>query len=392
MAEARRRVRAGSVNACEQRPNPVQVSPPQRRPNQILVTGIRALPTRVTPLRGETVDGYLGRLAAVNATPPRELALYIAQALGFATTNTSAPRFVTGIERFGGLEVGHFARERPTLRLVRRCHHQGWTPCRCPKCDMIDLPRTACIVCSEGQPTDITARGGAFCIRHRRWHFQDENSMIGSLETHRHAEQIMTGRLWNRGVTMHTGEFGLALRLLADSFHDEMSVNQPQLARLYGAAVGLTFTMTDPAVASDLISHRESDHRQIEGLIGLTIGSGGGARTLELERTASDVIETHRHALREAMWMPNSPAAKFKIARFEKAIAESAFRHKAVLLRHVIDVRVRVDERTRGVRGVPASATVSRRLRPGWAAQEYPVMRTSARRISGSEGLADLSG
>ncbi len=325
------------------------------------------LPCRVRPLTGETPDGFLGRLAATNAIGLTSLQRYIWQELGLTTANSTNARYVAAIEQAGGLEPGHFAGQHARSGLFRRCHHHHWllTPCR--KCGVLDRPRAACSVCSDGILTEVVSRGGGFCVRHRRWHMFGQDELIRPPDVNRHAEQVLSGRLWNRGVTMHTGEIALAITLIQDSRSETSCSSDAALSLVYGPAVELALTLTDASVALSLSALSEGEARQVEGLIGLTIGAGRGSRTPELERTAALVVAAHRTALDEAVHMPNSPATRVRIVRFEKGIAEASFRSKAVLLRHVTRPGRRVNGAKLLVRGAPSSRVVSRRIVPGWA-------------------------
>lgn len=331
---------------------------------------MEALPCAVAPLTGETPIGYVGRLAAANNITVTMLTAHVSHQLRKRPASATPSEFVAGVERLGGLTPGYFDRERRSLRLLRRCHHHHWAPARCARCDVVDFPRPACLVCSQGEPTQIVSRGGAFCVRHDRWHFGRQGVLTRPSDAHRRAEQLLSSRLWNRGITMHTGEIELAYTLLASSFSEDHSDGGilPPAHTLYPACVHLTHTLTDSMVASSLVTHREDEKRQIEGLIGLTIGAGGGARTYDLKAHARTIIRTHRHALHEAHWMPTSTGATVKVAAFGKAIVEAAHRHRAVLLRHVSEVRVHSLRDGRLIRPAPRARVVAQRLKPhGWA-------------------------
>ena len=326
---------------------------------------MKSLPCVIVPLAGETPNGYFGRLAAANRVSISTLKAHVEHQQQERSMRPSHLAFVAGIEQLGGLAAGHFTRERRSLRLLRRCHHQRWVPARCSRCDIIDFPRSACLVCSGGEPTQIVSRGGAFCVRHDRWHFGERDVLIRPSAAHRRAEQLLSGRLWSRGVTMHTGEIELAYVLLASSFIGDRSA--PPAHALYPASIHLVHTLMDSTVASSLITHREDENRQVEGLIGLTIGAGGGARTRALETRARKTIRVHRQALQEAHWMPTSAGATVKVAFFEKAVIEAAHRHCAVLLRHVSEVRTYALRDSRLIRPTPRPRIVAQRLKPhGW--------------------------
>ncbi|WP_091478687.1 hypothetical protein [Microbacterium azadirachtae] len=172
---------------------------------------------------------------------------------------------------------------------------------------------------------------------------------------------------------MFTGEFGLALELLRVSMSEQPDGATTALDSLYAAAVELTYVLTDTEVIDTLVTPQRRMDRQIEGLIGLTVGAGHGVRTRLLEATATDIIHTHRRALVDAIFMPVRPAAVFDLARFGKATVEATYRHNAVLLRHIDEVRPRIERRSKWPRGATDGKTVSRRLRPGWAEDVYPV-------------------
>ena len=328
---------------------------------------VNPLPCRVAPLPGETSAGFLGRLAHANALDVTSLSHHIRRELRVKSMIVTHPRFISMTEALGGLNPGHFIRDRSRFRLYRRCHHSRWNLQRCVKCDVVDRARTACLVCSDGKPTEVFSRGGRFCVRHRRWHDGSEDEIVADFDGHLRAEQALSGLLWSRGVTLHTGEFGLATRLILDSWQEQPAAEQHVARRTYGPVVELLVTLTYPDVALTMAALAESHRRQVEGLIGLVVSAGNGSRTRELEDTANRVIRVHRAAMYEALRMPSSNGATITTAPFEKGIAEASYRAKAVFLRHVTRSGRRDEFGGRVVRGAPASRVVSRRLIPGWA-------------------------
>ena len=328
---------------------------------------MRTLPCQVEPLPGETPAGFFGRLAGVNNLDADALVHHLGRELGAKSISVTSPRFISAIEMIGGLSRGHFDQQRARFRLYRRCHHTGWALRRCAKCNIVDHARTACSTCSHGFATEVFSRGGSFCVRHRRWHFAGEDELVFPADACRRAEQALAGRLWSRGVTMHTGEFALAMRLILASRRESAPQDGNPLVHAYAAVVELLATLTLPEVALGLVALAESDSRQVEGLIGLTVGAGRGARTAELEAAATVVVMSHRAAMYAATHMPRSSGATVTMTPFEKGIAEAAYRERAVLLRHVTRAGHRVDSAGYPVRGAPASRVVSRRIVPGWA-------------------------
>lgn len=335
---------------------------------------ISRLPVRVSPLGGETTEGYVSRLAAANAVPIRQLAK------AWQLPDAAAPReaaLAQAAERAGGLAEGHFDRNRRRHVLYVTCHHQRWWarhPCR--KCDIVDRPRSGCLGCTEGEPTTIITRGGAVCARHRRWRHQGLDIDVSPLRAYSRAERSMSGTLWFRGVTLHTRETMLATgltvaahghagstlrrdRLAALGVDDELSASS--LFAYYPEIVAVACVLTDRAVASALCTHRLTASQQTQMLIGLVVGASGGQVTDELVEIARDQVIRTRVALQDAFSTPSSPNAKVRRAPRPKAMIEAAYRHRAVLLRHVDEVRVYAPP-VPGVRATPKSKVVSRRV------------------------------
>lgn len=335
---------------------------------------IPRLPVGVTPLSGETPEGYVSRLATANAVTMGQLAKV------WRLPDASAPRAAAleqAAERAGGLRDGHFHWDRRRHLLHVTCHHQGWWarhPCR--KCDIVDQPRSGCRRCTGGESTTIVTRGGAVCTRHRRWRHHGLNIDVSQVRAYSGAETRMTGWLWFRGVTLHTSEIDLATVLtVAAHEHSDDKLRRERLAALrvddelsassllvfYPEIISLACVLTDRAVASALCTHRLTASRQKQMLIGLVIGASGGQATDELTAVASDQIDRTRIALQDAFSTPSSPKAKVRRAPRAKAMIESAHRHRAVLLRHVDEVRAYASPVSH-VRAAPKSKVVSRRL------------------------------
>lgn len=190
-------------------------------------------------------------------------------------------------------------------------------------------------------------------------------------------------------MTMHTGEYGLAVRLILDSWQEQTDARWFRTSRLYPPTVDLLVTLTHPDVALSLTALAESESQQVEGLIGLVVGTGGGSRTAELEATAATVVAVHRAAMYSAVRMPKSSGATVSKARFEKGIAEASYREKAVLLRHVTRSGRRADVVERAVRAAPASRVVSRRIVPGWA-DNAPWVRQGTGRCSATSKIGGV--
>ncbi|MBF0816251.1 hypothetical protein [Microbacterium paludicola] len=306
------------------------------------------------------------------------------------------PLMIRGLERAAGLRPSHFQVARRRHLLFTVCHHYGWSRGRCGTCDLVDSPRSGCRRCAPDAPTTIFTRGGAVCVRHRRWRHDGNDIGVSHLPAYAHAEAMASGWLWFHGVTLHTGEIDLATTLVTSALTDDDGHRrQHRLAQLglddgdpaatplllyYPEIMHLACALTDRAVASALCTHRESQERQVEMLIGLTAGACDGAPTSELAGLAVDQIERTRAALQEAFSMPSSKRARVRRAPRPKAMIEAAYRHDAPLLRHVDEVRVHAPAVT-DVKHPSGSRTVSRRIQVALNRQDAGRSDSSASRI-----------
>lgn len=331
-------------------------------------------PVRVAPLSGETPEGFAGRLASANGLAASELNAWLTRAGPTAVRGT---QWTQRLERAASLPVGWFEQARRRHLLYTTCHHYGWRRMRCAKCDLIDVPRTGCIRCAGGEPTTVFTRGGAVCVRQRRWHHDGLDIDLPGPLDYAHAEARMSGWLWFHGVTLHTGEFELATALVSAAVaDDEEQHRRTRLGRLkinddhreisplllfYPEITDLTCALTNPAVASALCTYRERPERQAQMLIGLAVGACGGAPTAELETIASQEVGRMRQALRCAFSMPSSKNATVRRAQRPKALIEAAHRYQAVLIRHVDEVRLNAPT-IANVKPPPAPRVVSRRI------------------------------
>lgn len=88
------------------------------RPDQV-----RSLPVRVPPLPGETITGYLARLAHANALTPRHVRLHFTDISGLSPYHPKLDQAGIWAERLGGLPSGHFERDARRNAMYVRCHH-----------------------------------------------------------------------------------------------------------------------------------------------------------------------------------------------------------------------------------------------------------------------------
>lgn len=208
---------------------------------------MRRLPVLVEPFAAETVGSFYRRLARRNAVPTGELWTTIRHTcpnLPLKTTPEFVPRLV---EELAGLPHLYFTGRRCD-RLFVRCAHTQWAYTNCPMCAPLPAPVTKCRRCTRGQTVDVRTRGGAVCIRHRRWHYAGADDALPTPTAHIRAERFLTGTLWQRGIGVATGELELATELILfqRGRENHPGTHNEQLKQFYPEAVKLTALLTEP--------------------------------------------------------------------------------------------------------------------------------------------------
>ncbi|MGM7669136.1 hypothetical protein [Microbacterium sp. A93] len=336
---------------------------------------VRSLPIAVRPLAGETVTGYLARLANANALTPRLLRLHVTDIAGISPYRPDLERAAPWAERLGGLPAGHFARDIQRNSMYVRCHHHGWAPYQCRNCGYTQPARAACRRCAQGEETTVHRRGGAVCNRHRRWHIEGGDHDLTAFPEYLHAERCLSGTLWKRGIGLSTGELQLAavlvghwtidtvlndrLRARMTSFGIGAVDQDTALLVAYPEIVSLTTVLTDPSFASYLLTPRFSTAQQVWALEAAVVTIMHGSTTQRLHEVAQQIVARGKAAVETAYGMRQRATNK-RPAALEKALIASSDRHRACLLRHLSTVRIQVLPYEPGV-AAPRTRVLDRR-------------------------------
>lgn len=318
---------------------------------------VTSLPVPLKPLSGETVTGYAARLARANALDPVELKLHIRDLGGLSVTKPDVEKVPGIVEALGHLMPGHFEGDARRHAMFGRCSHYSWRLGRCRHgCARPQQPRTACLRCSGGIPTSICSRGGAVCLTHRRWHLNGRDVDVSDAPVYGRAERWLSGKLWFRGIALHTGEFQLAGRLIQAALADVADAEPLARAERWGVdprgshadimlsaypeIVALTGLLVDPEFLRFLLGPRFRVEAQVEimeaAVTGVLAASGGRA----LHKLSQAVVERSRDAVMIAYGASKSYRVKTIPCSFEKALYASARSNRACLLRHLDTVRM----------------------------------------------------
>ena len=336
---------------------------------------LRQLPIDVTPLPGETVTGYVGRLSRFHGLEPWILPAHLAEAAGLSPSRLDLERTAKYVEQLAGLPLDHFATRKSVHGVYVRCSHGHWRPTRCPRCSNLQAPRSACLRCSQGVPTTTQSRGGAVCLRHRRWHLGGGDIDISGYLSYRRAEELVSGALWTRGITIQTGELQLACTLIQrwllggeqspvrararafgveslETYHDVLLVAYPE-------AVALAVTLTDSLIVTELLNPRFSAIAQTRVLEHAVCSIMRGKVNESLHQLAQRIIVESHVAVLSSFGLRRTPNNLHVPCELRKALQVSAKTHRVCLLRHLEARRLPqvVRERTGGA---PKTQVVNR--------------------------------
>lgn len=335
---------------------------------------VRPLPVAVRPLAGETVTGYLARLAVANALTPRLLRIHATRISGIPPYRPDLERAAAWVERLGGLTAGHFDRDARRNAMYIRCHHHDWAPHPCRHCGFTQQPRTACRRCAHGEETTVRTRGGAVCNRHRRWHIGCADIDLTGFPEYTRAERCLSGALWKRGVGLTTGELQLAAALIghwavdadvSPRLHERMAAfgietvdHDTIILIAYPEIVHLTTVLTDLSFASYLLTPRFRLAQQVWALEAAVITIMHGSTTDQLHQVAERIVSQGKVAVETANGMRQGKTNN-RPATLEKALVASSQRHRSCLLRHLSTVRIQVQPYEPGV-AAPANRVLDR--------------------------------
>ena len=342
-----------------------------------------SLPVSIRPLPGETVVGYVGRLAPANGLTFRDLRLHIRDLGNLPEANPDVEKVPGLVEALGGLTEGFFELHARKHCMFVRCSHYGWRPGRCRRCSQPQTPRSECLRCSAGTPTTTRRRGAGVCLHHRRWHLSRRDVNVSRHTEFGRAERWMSGKLWFHGIALHTGELQLAVRLLLAALRDSpdaaeraqrradefgVSLDGPYedaLLCVYPEAVALTGILIDPEYLRYLLSPRYKSRDQVEIMQAAVAGVLGGTGGRHLREISRLVVERSQDAVMAAYGAKKAYGVKTISCGLDKALLASARSNRACLLRHLDTVRMPSGWDAPPSWGAPRNSTLNRaRLLP----------------------------
>lgn len=366
-----------------------------------------ALPVSIRPLPGETVVGYVGRLAPANGLTFRDLRLHIRDLGRLSETNPDVEKVPGLVETLGGLAQGYFERDARKHGMFVRCSHYGWRHGRCRRCSQPQSSRTECLRCASGTPTTTRRRGAGVCLRHRRWHLDGRDVDLAMHPEFGRAERWVSGKLWFHGIALHTGELQLAVRLLlaalrdspeaaeraqtrADEFGASLdSSYEDSLLCVYPEAVALTGILIDPEFLRYLLSPRYKSRDQVEIMQAAVAGVQGGTRGRHLRETSRLVVERSQDAVMAAYGAKKAYGVKTISCSLDKALLASARSQRACLLRHLDTVRMPSSWDAPTSWGAPRNSILNRaRLLPDDLDRPLPAVSRDPGRSAGVDGEA----
>ncbi|RWR16195.1 hypothetical protein D8Y23_14005 [Microbacterium enclense] len=194
------------------------------------------------------------------------------------------------------------------------------------------------------------------CLSHQRWHLHGRDIDLQNHSSYGKAERWLSGRLWNRGISLHTGELQLSCRLLQTALRDapdaaphrravEFGVDvlsdvDDALLCAYPEAVALTGLLVDAEFLRFLLGPRYRVESQVEimqaAVAGVLRSSGGRA----LQLLSGEIVRRSRRAVMIAYGARKNARVKTVRCGLEKALFASARTNRACLLRHLDTVRM----------------------------------------------------
>lgn len=312
---------------------------------------LRTLPIRVEPVDGETLDGYITRLARAHLLEEADLRRIILEQLGRNWWPAADPRIIDITEQLADLPAGALHPDFDEHGMRVRCGHHSWHPEKCQRCRRFAEPRTACLVCAAGLETTAIARGGALCLTHRHWAFRGLHADASALPEYGQAERVLRSQLWNRGVALHTGEINLAAAFVQawhagtealsvisermkrfrvsalDTYDEVLLCAYPEVVRV--ACVLVTPRMITSALNVTISALTQADLLMEEIAKAIDAQVNDALRTF----TISVVGQAHR-AMLYMYSLRSSAQVKHQLCPLNRALMVAAHRQRACLLRH----------------------------------------------------------
>ena len=312
---------------------------------------MRTLPILIEPVAGETISGYIGRLAQGHCIDIADVRRVLLRDTARSAWSETDPRVVESLARMAGLPWGALDVSFEEHGMWVRCGHRHWRAQKCERCRRFAEPRPACRICSRGLATGTVAEGGALCIEHGRWSYGTFELDIPNAWGYEDAERDLARVLWPRGVTLHTGELQLAAALIVAAMDgDEVAIVRFRAARLglrapqtfdevlvsgYPEVVRIAVLLTDRAFVNPLLKVSTSSLKQADRLAATAARALNYQDASDALRNLSRRIVGHAHgAVIYAEGLRRTRSAKQVLCPRDRALVVAADRRRACLLRH----------------------------------------------------------
>lgn len=346
------------------------------------------------------------RLATVNGITPAALWGHL-RTLDPGLPYAHEPDRCTGnLEQLAGIRPGWFAEQHARHLVPRRCPHNRWQLTICAACSHLPAPRSGCVRCAGGHPTQISTRNGLVCLTHGQYTDANLRVDVRADPAYVRAERNFRHGLAPRGVTTGSGELQLAAHLLAWwTRHDPAPHITSRASRtlsahtdpvqisfsLYPEAVALAGMLTDPGFVSYLLSPTWGPRTQAALLTAAVRGLSDGDPDDGFLDRAHEVIDRGRRAVVAAYGLVGGGTGR-RNRGFERALASAAVTHRACLLRHIDTIRLPNTPAPRGGRPAPAISRVTKAAHLPDEDLTMPTIEEMIRRGAGRSGSPPSDG
>ncbi|MGO2683388.1 hypothetical protein [Microbacterium sp.] len=342
---------------------------------------LRTLPILIEPVAGEICDGYIDRLAATHLLDVPDIRRELIRHIGRQGWNSSDSRLPDALAQLAGLPLHALTPSFEEHGMWVRCGHPAWSPKKCARCRRFDTPRTACTLCAGGLPTLTIARGGAYCTRHAQWSFRDLHATIPETDEYEWAERQVKTTLWERGVTLHTGEINLAAALVRawndgtpepcplHTRSERFGLASPRsyeetLLCAYPDVIRVATLITTRRVITPLLDTAVSALTQADRFTVAVAAACGGHPNEGLRMLARAIVGYAHRSVHYAAGLRRTPQTKNLACPMNRALIVAAGRQRACLLRHATPAQIR-DTGWKRTGGAPRPrATRNRPLQP----------------------------
>ncbi|WP_336648324.1 hypothetical protein [Microbacterium sp. MMO-10] len=228
--------------------------------------------------------------------------------------------------------------------------------------------------------TETVARGGGYCARHHQWAMDTHEFAVDDAWGYGQAEDIVSDRLWERGISLSTGELHLGAALCLAAIGEDATARVRQRSREAGCPEPrtysdfLAFAYPEVVAVTDLITTRAFVGRLLDSSVSaivkgkqlaMAVAKLFGEPDSDQLRELSIRIVGHAHeAVVYAEGLRRTRQAKQVLCPPARALIVAANRRRACLLRHASPRVLRNRTRPRSDGTPPPSVTRNEPLVP----------------------------